>query len=102
MTDALVGIRESKVDLRDVYSLSPERYGRFDVVLFLGVIDDLRHPLLALDRIHDVCGAGTSVVESHVIDEGIVDQRGAFTDSPTSIGAALSSLTSTSPPHPRQ
>jgi tRNA (mo5U34)-methyltransferase len=61
----------------NVYSLSPARYGRFDLVLFLGVIYHLRHPLLALDRIHDVCAADALLlVETHMIDEGLVDPAG--------------------------
>lgn len=38
-----------------VYDISPETTGHFDIVLFLGLIYHLRHPLLALDKIHDVC-----------------------------------------------
>jgi tRNA (mo5U34)-methyltransferase len=61
----------------NVYSLDPERYGRFDLVLFLGVIYHLRHPLLALDRIHDVCAPeALLLVETHMIDEGLVDSEG--------------------------
>jgi tRNA (mo5U34)-methyltransferase len=61
----------------NVYSLDPERYGTFDLVLFLGVIYHLRHPLLALDRIHDVCAPdATLVLETHMIDEGFVDTAG--------------------------
>ncbi|HEV7615616.1 MAG TPA: methyltransferase domain-containing protein [Solirubrobacterales bacterium] len=61
----------------NVYSLSPEAYGRFDLVLFLGVIYHLRHPLLALDRIHDVCAPeALLLVETHMIDEGLVDAAG--------------------------
>jgi tRNA (mo5U34)-methyltransferase len=61
----------------NVYSLDPERYGRFDLVLFLGVIYHLRHPLLALDRIHDVCApGGLMLLETHMIDEGLVDANG--------------------------
>lgn len=61
----------------NVYSLNPEPYGRFDLVLFLGVVYHLRHPLLALDRIHDVCSPGALlVIETHMIDEGIVDEAG--------------------------
>jgi tRNA (mo5U34)-methyltransferase len=47
----------SKVEHRvgSVYDLSPAVVGEFDVVLFLGVIYHLRSPLLALERIHDVC-----------------------------------------------
>lgn len=37
-----------------VLDLSPERVGRFDVVLFLGVLYHMRHPLLALERVANV------------------------------------------------
>jgi tRNA (mo5U34)-methyltransferase len=40
----------------DVMDLSPSRPGVFDVVLFLGVLYHLRHPLLALERIFGVVG----------------------------------------------
>jgi tRNA (mo5U34)-methyltransferase len=61
----------------NVYSLSPERFGRFDLVLFLGVIYHLRHPLLALDRIHDICSPeALLLLETHMIDEGFVDEAG--------------------------
>ena len=43
----------SKVDYRvlDVYDLTPDEVGHFDIVLFLGVLYHLKHPLLALERI---------------------------------------------------
>jgi tRNA (mo5U34)-methyltransferase len=43
----------SRIDYRilDVYELTPERLGRFDIVLFLGVLYHLKHPLLALERV---------------------------------------------------
>lgn len=43
----------SKIDYRimDVYELTPEKLGQFDIVLFLGVLYHLKHPLLALERI---------------------------------------------------
>jgi len=60
---------ESKVDYRvlDFYELPAAGLGKFDVVLFLGVLYHLRHPLLALEI---VCGLATDVaiVESFVID----------------------------------
>jgi tRNA (mo5U34)-methyltransferase len=63
----------------NVYSLDPDRYGRFDLILFLGVIYHLRHPLLALDRIHDVCAPeALLLLETHMIDEGIVDGDGKW------------------------
>jgi len=62
-----------------VYNLSPERYGQFDLVLFLGLLYHLRHPLLALDRIWDICSPDALVfIESHVIDDGLVDNNGSF------------------------
>ena len=43
----------SRVDYRllDIYELTPERLGRFDIVLFMGVLYHLKHPLLALERV---------------------------------------------------
>lgn len=63
----------------NVYNLTVEEYGKFDLVLFLGVIYHLRHPLLALDHIWDVCNPGAQLyVESHMIDGGLVDDAGNF------------------------
>jgi tRNA (mo5U34)-methyltransferase len=44
-----LGSRVEDADV-DVMDLSPERLGTFDVVLFLGVLYHMRHPLLALER----------------------------------------------------
>jgi tRNA (mo5U34)-methyltransferase len=74
-------ILESKVEwiTGNVYDVSPSTLGKFDLVLFLGVIYHLRHPLLALDRIFDVVNdAGSLMVESHVIDGGLVDNDGKW------------------------
>ena len=66
----------SKVDYRvlDFYELPAAGLGKFDVVLFLGVLYHLRHPLLALEI---VCGLTTDVaiVESFVIDADIWKQH---------------------------
>jgi tRNA (mo5U34)-methyltransferase len=68
MVRALLG---SKVDYRimDVDELTPESIGRFDYVLFFGVLYHLRHPLLGLERI---CSLTTEAafVESFVTDAG--------------------------------
>ena len=50
----------------DVLELSPERVGVFDVVLFLGVLYHMKHPMLALERVAAVT-AKLLVVET-VID----------------------------------
>src|ERR1700693_2726081 len=61
----------SKVDfvLSDVYDLNPAELGRFDVILFLGVLYHLKHPLLALEK---VCALASDLVcvESYVTDNG--------------------------------
>ena len=49
----ILGSRVEDIDI-DVMDLSPERVGTFDVVLFLGVLYHLPHPLLALERIASV------------------------------------------------
>ena len=40
----------------DVLDLSPDAVGVFDLVLFLGVLYHMRHPLLALERVAGVAG----------------------------------------------
>jgi tRNA (mo5U34)-methyltransferase len=50
----------------DVHDLRPERVGTFDVVLFLGVLYHMRHPLLALERV-------AAVTRDHLILETHID-----------------------------
>jgi len=50
----------------DVMDLAPDRIGTFDLVLFLGVLYHLRHPLLALEKVF-------SVTAGHLILETVVD-----------------------------
>lgn len=58
-------VRDVDVDVMD---LSPEAVGgTFDVVLFLGVLYHLRHPLLALEKLRSVVApGGLAIVETHV------------------------------------
>jgi tRNA (mo5U34)-methyltransferase len=60
----------SRVEYRqiDMYDLTPDRVGRFDIVLFMGVLYHLKHPLLALER---MCALTTEMaaVDSFVIRE---------------------------------
>jgi tRNA (mo5U34)-methyltransferase len=49
----------------DVLDLSPEKIGMFDLVLFLGVLYHVRHPLLALEKIFSVTGEQL-ILETHV------------------------------------
>jgi tRNA (mo5U34)-methyltransferase len=61
----------SRVDYRvmDVDELSPMSIGRFDIILFFGVLYHLRHPLLGLERICQLT-RDVAFVESFVIDDG--------------------------------
>lgn len=62
----------SKVEYRmdNVYNLTPESYGAFDVVLFLGVLYHLRKPLAALDALRSVMQEGAQLfVGTMLIDE---------------------------------
>ncbi len=70
--DVAKRLLRSRVEFRveNVYDLDPAVHGTFDIVLFLGVLYHLRNPLLALDRIYDVCSATAQVfVETRLLDE---------------------------------
>lgn len=60
----------SQVDYRvqDVYDLTPGRNGYFDLILFMGVLYHLKHPLLALERVCECCRE-MAIVESFVTNE---------------------------------
>jgi tRNA (mo5U34)-methyltransferase len=67
-------ILDSRVQyiVSNVYDLSPEKLGTFDVVLFLGVLYHLRNPMLALDRIRTIMkDGGKLLVETRVIDDAV-------------------------------
>lgn len=83
IADAIGSGVEARVG--NVYSLDPERDGTFDLVLFLGVLYHLRHPLLALDALWRVLADGALlVVESHVVDNHFVigDDQATTLDDP--------------------
>jgi len=57
-----------------VYNISREKLGSFDIVLFLGVLYHLRHPLLALERVCEIT-RDIAIIESHVIDDILKSPR---------------------------
>lgn len=71
-----LGSRVEDVDI-DVMDLSPDRLGTFDVVLFLGVLYHMPHPLLALERVASVT-RGTLVLETVVDMVGLTRPTMAF------------------------
>ena len=61
---------KSKVEYRelDVYDLHPDKIGTFDIVLFMGVLYHVKHPILALERVCSVC-TDMAIVESFVLKD---------------------------------
>ncbi|MBV8457542.1 MAG: DUF1698 domain-containing protein [Acetobacteraceae bacterium] len=49
--------------LTSVYDLKSRNFRTFDLVMFFGVLYHLRHPLLALERVQDVC-TGTLLLQT--------------------------------------
>jgi tRNA (mo5U34)-methyltransferase len=64
----------------NVYNLSPEGYGHFDVVLLLGVLYHLRKPQAALDSVRSVLkDNGMLLVATLLIDQYVLLPSGATT-----------------------
>jgi len=59
---AALGARALSMSV-NVYDVSPKTLGTFDLVLFFGVLYHLRHPLLALEKIRNVC-TGTLLMQT--------------------------------------
>jgi tRNA (mo5U34)-methyltransferase len=69
----------SKVEDSDIdpLELSPEKIGTFDVVLCLGVLYHMRHPLLALERVASVTSGGL-ILQTQVDLAGLTRPAIAF------------------------
>jgi tRNA (mo5U34)-methyltransferase len=65
-------IYESRVDYvqMDAMEIAPETVGRFDIVLFLGVLYHLKHPLLALEKVCSVTKE-LAAIDSFVLRDGL-------------------------------
>ncbi len=84
----------SSVEYRmdNVYNLSPERYGEFDLALFMGVLYHLRNPLGALDALRSVVKEGGQLfVGTMMIDEYVLLPDGGTTNL-TALNPQLSSI----------
>ena len=63
----------------NVYDIDPGRHGTFDIVLFLGLLYHLRDPLLALDRIWEVCRPDAILaLETQLLDNALLVDGGRF------------------------
>ncbi len=54
-----------QTQLLSVYEINPATLGTFDLVMFFGVLYHLRNPLLALERIQQVC-SGTLLMQTAI------------------------------------
>lgn len=74
-TREFLGFRNCIYRRGSVYDLLPSVHGTFDVVLCLGLLYHLRHPLLVLDKIYDVCTdllcIDTPIIDYHVFDRTV-------------------------------
>ncbi len=61
----------SRVEYRiaDICRIRPVEFGRFDIVLFFGVLYHVKHPVLALETVCDL-STDMAFVESYVTDDG--------------------------------
>lgn len=66
-------LRGSRVQFvhRNIYALSPDEFGTFDIVLFLGLLYHLPDPLGALEIARGLC-RGVMCLESYAIDRALV------------------------------
>ncbi|HVT02898.1 MAG TPA: DUF1698 domain-containing protein [Thermoanaerobaculia bacterium] len=72
----------SSVEYRmdNAYNLSPDTYGKFDVVLFMGVLYHLRNPMGGLDAVRSVMKDGAKLfVGTMMIDEYFLLPDGTVT-----------------------
>lgn len=88
--DRLKAVLASKVEyvVGSVYNLDAKSLGRFDTVIFFGVLYHLRYPLLAADMLRPVTG-GNLHIETHVIENCFIP--------PGQTSDAAQALTSASP-----
>lgn len=74
--EVLIPLFQSRVQMRELslYELVPEEHGRFDVILFPGVLYHLRYPFQALKSLADLLpDGGRMLVETGIFTDG--DQR---------------------------
>ena len=70
-------ILDSKVDFRqdNIFNISREKYGTYDIVLCLGLLYHLRDPMAALDICRSVC-TNEFYLETQIIDEAFLKNDG--------------------------
>jgi tRNA (mo5U34)-methyltransferase len=63
----LAGSTRTRYEYGTVYDLDPDKIGRFDIVLFCGVLYHLRYPMLGIDNLRRVC-RGELLIETLICD----------------------------------
>lgn len=82
-TEFLIPYFQSAVRMEqmNVYDLAPDSFGRFDVVIFPGVLYHLRYPFFALKAVRDAMVPGGDLIIETAMWKG--DERNAFLYCPT-------------------
>ena len=70
VASAVLGSRVTYVQ-DNIYRVTPEKYGMFDVVLFLGLLYHLPDPLCALGIVHSVC-KDLLILETQLLDNHLL------------------------------
>jgi tRNA (mo5U34)-methyltransferase len=65
----------AKFRYANIYDLNPRDFGYFDLVLCMGVLYHLRHPLLGLEHARSVC-RGKFIVETQICDKYFINEQG--------------------------
>lgn len=76
----------------NVYNLDPGKHGKFDLILFLGVLYHLRKPLAALDAIRGVLKEGGRLFLATLLIDDFVLLPGGATTTLAALNPALSAL----------
>jgi tRNA (mo5U34)-methyltransferase len=65
-----LGYDETRCQRREIsiYEINPEEHGQFDIIFLFGTFYHLRHPLLALELLADIC-TDEIYVESAILDD---------------------------------
>ena len=74
-TEVLIPAKKSKVQMHELnlYDLTPEKFGMFDVIIFFGVLYHLRYPMWGLRKLTDcLSDGGILIIESGMlVDESL-------------------------------
>jgi len=78
IAEKLTGVKGVKYIQDNIYNLSSWKYGKFDIVLFLGLLYHLPDPIRAINIVRSMC-RGVMLLETQGLDEAVLKKNGKFT-----------------------